>query len=71
MSETVEQAFERGWRMATRTAAEIDPWKEHVARNPIAALLSDPGQCVEVKNKLIMSQVPPDYRAPVAQKEQE
>ena len=51
--------FERGWRTATRSAAAIDPWKEHLAGNPIAAKLTNPGQCVEVKNKLILSQACP------------
>jgi hypothetical protein len=61
---TIEEAFEKGWRMATRSAAAIDPWKEHLAHNPLAATLGSPGQCVGVKNRLILSQVCPELVAP-------
>jgi hypothetical protein len=62
--EAPEQAWERGFRTAQRMAASLCPWREHLARNPIAATLSSPGQCVEVKNKLILAQSVYPYVAP-------
>jgi septal ring factor EnvC (AmiA/AmiB activator) len=62
--EAPERAWERGFRTAQRMAASLCPWREHLARNPIAATLSSPGQCVEVKNQLILAQSVYPYVAP-------
>lgn len=70
-AESAEEAWKRGFRAAQRMAASLDPWEEHLARNPIAATLSSPGQCVEVKNKLILAQAVPPYTPPASDRSEQ
>jgi hypothetical protein len=50
--------FMTGYEAARKQAMALDPWKEHLAGNPIASVLSTPAQCVEIKNRLIAAMQP-------------
>jgi hypothetical protein len=48
-NQRADEAFNEG----VEAAASCDPWKAHLAHNPLASTLSSPGQCVEVMRKLM------------------
>lgn len=54
----VSSEYLAGYEAAKRQAIALDPWAEHLERNPIAAVLESPGQCVGVHNKLIEAMQP-------------